>query len=128
MTHSLLTQLQGRKLDAKVGPPLDHFTAVTNAPQLCSGSGAQAIIVPNVRIEQSSATGRSHAAMRLSLLSCTGSLLGRGVSEADVGQVFMRNFGATVVGVAERAMIPALDQLFPSTATATPAPSPSPSR
>jgi hypothetical protein len=57
MTRSLLAQLQQQKLDVKVGTPIDHFSAVTAAQQLCTGSGAQAIIVPDVRIEQSSATG-----------------------------------------------------------------------
>ncbi len=114
MTHSLLTQLQEHKLDVKVGTPLDHLAAITGAQQLCTGSGAQAIIVPNVRIEQSSFKGRSHASLRLSLLSCTGSLLGHGAAEADMGQVFIRNFGASVVGVTERAMGPAIEQLFPN--------------
>jgi len=113
VTHSLLAQLQQRKLDVKVGTPIDHFAAVAGAQQLCAGSGAQAIIVPDVRVEQSSMTGRSHASLRLSLLSCTGSVLGHGAAEADMGQAFMGNFGATVVAVSERAMGPAIEQLFP---------------
>ncbi len=114
MTRSLLAKLQEHKLDAKVGPSVDHFSAVTNAQQLCSASGTQAIIIPNVRIEQSSATGRSHASLRLTELSCTGSVLGHGAAEADMGQAFMANFGAAVVGVTERAMAPAIEQLFPN--------------
>jgi hypothetical protein len=113
VTHSLLEQLQQRKLDVKVVPSIDHFAAVTGAQQLCAGTGAQAIIVPDVRVEQSSVTGRSHASLRLSLLSCTGSVLGHGTAEADMGQAFMGNFGATVVAVSERAMGPAIEQLFP---------------
>jgi hypothetical protein len=124
ISHSLLTQLQARKLDVKMGTSIDHVTAVTSAPQLCAAGGTQAIIVPNVRVEQSSFNGRSHAQMRLALLSCGGGVMRHGVGEADMGSGFIRNFGAAVVGVSERAMIPAIDQLFPS--TAAPAPSPSP--
>jgi hypothetical protein len=116
ITRSLLTRLQERKLDVKAGTPIDHLTAVSGAPQLCSENGAQAIIIPDVRVEQSSVTGRSHASLRLTLLNCSGSLSGHGTAEADMGQAFMGNFGATVVGVSERAMGPAIDQLFPATA------------
>ncbi len=115
MTHSLLKQLQDRKLEVKLGLPLDHLTTVSSAATLCAASGTQAILVPSIRIEQSGFNGRSHAALRLTLLSCSGSILGQGAGEADMGQIFMRNFGASVVGVAERAMIPAEDQLFPNT-------------
>jgi hypothetical protein len=114
VTHSLLTQLQQHKLDVKVFDPIDHFTAVARAPQLCAGTGTQAIIVPNVRVEQSSATGRSHASLHHSLLSCGGSVLGHGAAEADMGNGFIGNFGAAVVGVSERAMGPAIEQLFPN--------------
>jgi hypothetical protein len=114
ITNSLLTQLKARNLDVKLGTPVDHFSVVSNAPQLCAASGAQAIIVPDVRVEQSSVTGRSHASLRLTQLSCAGALLGHGSGEADVGQLFMGNFGAAVVGVSERAMGPAIDQLFPA--------------
>jgi hypothetical protein len=113
VTHSLLAQLQQRNLDVKVGTPIDHLAAVAGSQQLCAGSGAQAIIVPDVRVEQSSETGRSHASLRLSLLSCTGRVLGHGSAEADMGQAFLGNFGATVVAVSERAMGPAIEQLFP---------------
>lgn len=113
ITRSLLTKLQEHKLDVKAGTPIDHFSAVANAAQLCTASGTQAIVVPDVRVEQSSVTGRSHAQLRLTLLSCSGSVLGHGTAEADMGQAFMGNFGATVVGVSERAMGPAIDQLFP---------------
>jgi hypothetical protein len=114
ITRSLLTKLQEYKLNVTAGPSIDHFSAVTNAAQLCSAGSAQAIIVPNVRIEQSSATGRSHASLRLVLLSCTGSVLGHGDAEADMGQAFINNFGAAAVGVTERAMEPAIQKLFPN--------------
>ncbi|MGA3035845.1 MAG: hypothetical protein ABSE64_00045 [Vulcanimicrobiaceae bacterium] len=115
MTHSLLKQLQDRKLDVKLGSSVDHLTTLSSAGALCTASGTQAILVPSIRIEQSGFSGRSHASLRLTLLSCSGSILAQGAGEADMGQMFLRNFGASVVGVAERAMIPAEDQLFPST-------------
>ncbi len=114
VTRSLLTRLQQHKLDVKAGTPMDHFAAVTGAAQLCAANGTQAIIVPDVRVEQSSATGRSHASLRLSLLSCSGSVLGHGAAEADMGNGFLGNFGSAVVGVSERAMDPAIEQLFPN--------------
>ncbi|TAM76263.1 hypothetical protein EPN44_05980 [bacterium] len=114
ITHSLLTQLQQRKLNVKVGMPIDHLSAIADAQQLCTGSGAQTIIIPNVRIEQSSYTGRSHAALRLTSLSCNGSVLGHGFAQADMGNGFINNFGAAAVGVSERAMGPAIEQLFPN--------------
>jgi hypothetical protein len=126
VTHSLLVQLQARKLDVKLGTPIDHLSAVTGAAQLCTANGVQAIIVPNVRVESSPATGRSHASLRLAMLSCGGSVLGHSQAEADMGAGSMNNFGAAVTGISERAMGPAIDQLFPSTA-AVPRPSPSPS-
>jgi hypothetical protein len=92
---------------------------IARAQQLCTGTGAQAIIVPNVRIEQSSATGRSHASLRLTLLGCQGSVLRHGAAEADMGNGFIGNFGAAVVGVTERAMGPAIEQLFPSAPAAS---------
>jgi hypothetical protein len=116
MTHSLLVQLQAQKLDVKVGSPIDHYSAVSSASQLCTANAAQAIIVPDVRIEQSAVTARSHASLHLELLSCTGSVLGHGAAEADMGQPTMVNFGAAVVAVSERAMTPAIEQLFPSKA------------
>jgi hypothetical protein len=126
MSHSLLTHLQARKPDVKLGTPIDHLTAVSRAAELCTASAAQAIIVPNIRIEQSSVSGRSHASLHLTQLNCTGSVTGHGAAEADMGQAFMYNFGAAVTGVSERAMDPALDQLYPSSAPA-PSPAPSPS-
>jgi hypothetical protein len=94
-----------------LGTPIDHLTAIAAAPQLCAAAGAQAIIVPNVRIEQSDKTVRSHASMHLALLDCAGALVATGADEADMGGAG----GSQVTGIAERAMVPSLDQLFPST-------------
>ena len=114
ITHSMLLQLQEHKLTVKVGTPIDHFSAVATAGDLCASNGAQAIIVPNVRVEQSSFSGRSHASLHLALLNCNGAVLGHASGEADMGNGFIHNFGAAVVGVSERAMGPAIDQLFPA--------------
>ncbi|MBV8150746.1 MAG: hypothetical protein JOY59_04250 [Candidatus Eremiobacteraeota bacterium] len=114
LTNSLQTKLKEHKLDVKTGAPVDHLSVVSTASQLCTSSGAQAIIVPGVRIEQSSVTGRSHAAMRLTLMSCGGTIVRESTAEADMGQAFMYNFGAAVVNVSEQAMSPAIDQLFPA--------------
>lgn len=118
MTHSLLLQMQQRKINVTLGTPIDHLTAVADAATLCAANGAQEIVVADIRVEQSTYTGRSHAALRLTLLGCNGAILGHGDGDADTGQAFIRNFGASMVGVSERAMIPALDELFPSTKTA----------
>ncbi|HTZ55438.1 MAG TPA: hypothetical protein VMB20_10290 [Candidatus Acidoferrum sp.] len=116
ITHSLLTQMQARKLKVVVaGTTIDHLTAIATAPQLCAANNAQAIVVPSIRLEQSISTGRSHAVLRMSLLNCDGAIDGQSVSDADMGQLFIYNFGAALVGVAERAMETGLDQLFPST-------------
>jgi hypothetical protein len=115
ITHSMLVRLQQRKLDVKAGMPIDHLTAVADAQKLCSASGTQAIVVPSVRIEQSSYSGRSHAQLVVTSLSCAGKILARGVAESDIGHHSITNFSASAVDVAERAMDPALDMLFPST-------------
>jgi hypothetical protein len=125
VTHSLLLALQKRSLNVKTGTAIDHVSTIATAPQLCSANGVQGIIVPGARVEQSGYSGRSHAQMTLTLLSCSGAVLGHGVGEADMGSG-MVNFGAAVVAVSERAMPVAIDRLFPSTASPTPAPSASP--
>jgi len=117
ITHSLLTALQKKSLTVVAGKPVDHETTIASAGQLCTENKAQNIIVPDIRIEQSSYTGRSHASMLLTLLDCNGAVVSHGAGEADMGSGFMANFGAAVVGVTERAMPPAIAQLFPPIAT-----------
>jgi hypothetical protein len=113
ITHSLLVRLQENKRNVTVGMPIDHLTTPAGAQKLCAASGSQAIIVPDVRVEQSSATSRSHASLRLTLLNCNGAVVRHGSAEADIGQVGIVNFGAGAVAVTEKAMGPAIDQLFP---------------
>jgi hypothetical protein len=112
ITHSLLTQLTDHKLTIKLGTPVDHAAVIDGASQLCATATAQAIIVPDLRVEQSSVTGRSHAELRLTQLDCTGAIVREAAGQADMGQAFIGNFGAAIVGVSERAMIPAIDQLL----------------
>lgn len=120
ITHSFMTQLEQRKIVAKPGASIDALTVIATAPALCAQNGVQGIIVPAMRIEQSSFNGRSHGVVRLALVNCDGTILAHAVGDADMGASgFITNFGARAVGVAERAMIPALDRLFPSTKPAT---------
>lgn len=116
--HSLMLRLQERKIALKIGTPIDHLAVVTQAAKLCEASGTQAILVPSVRIEQSSFSGKSHASMRVDLLNCSGAVIAHGSAEADV-RGGGHNFGAGVTQVAEQAMPGALDQLFPATAAAS---------
>ena len=115
ITHSLLLKLQQRNFTVDLGTPIDHLSSVSGATGLCASAKAQAIVVPDVRIEQSSYTGHSYASMHLTLLNCNGAIIGRGEAQANMGSGFINNFGAAAVGVSERAMGPALDQLFPAT-------------
>jgi hypothetical protein len=109
ITNSLLGQMQKRKPEVKVGAVIDHNVAVATAVQLCASNAVQGIVAPSLRIEESGRSGRSHAVMQLALLNCDGVVVGRGIGEAD-----MHGVGpAGAVAISERAMGPALDQLFP---------------
>lgn len=98
------------------------MSAISTAPQLCATNNVQGIIVPDARIEQSSDTGRSHATIRLDLLNCSGRVLRSAFAQADMGNGMIVNFGAAAVGVSERAMGPALDQMFPPSKAAATSP------
>lgn len=113
ITQSLLTHLEKHSLNVTVATtPIDHLTAIATAPSLCSTYKAQAIIVPDIRIEQSSYTGRSYAALRLTQIACDGALTSTGAGTADMGSGFIGNFGAAAVGVSERAMDPAIEGML----------------
>jgi hypothetical protein len=113
ITHSLLVALQKKSLAVVAGKSVDHETTIASAGQLCTENKAQNIIVPDIRIEQSSFTGRSHASLLLTMLDCDGMVVDYGTGEADMGGGVLVNFGAAVIGVTERAMPPAIAQLFP---------------
>jgi hypothetical protein len=119
ITRSLLARLQRKYLDVKTAPAMDHFEVFARGAGICAATGAQAIIVPALRVEQSSYTARSHASLRLSLLSCGGAVLRQASAEADIGNLSINNFGAAVVDVSERAMDSALAKLFPDSAGVT---------
>lgn len=106
ITRSLAGKLQERHLTVKIGSPIDRLTAVATALVLCSSSGASAIIVSSIRLEQAK---RSHAELRLDLLDCSGHVVSSALSEADIGFAYG---GKGMIRVAENAMDPALDQLF----------------
>ncbi len=127
ITQSLLKHLQANQLNVVVAStPIDHLTTIASAAALCSSYNAQAIIVPDIRIEQSSFTGRSYAALHLTQVDCKGTLTASGSGRADMGNGFIGNFGAAAVGVSERAMDPAIAELLGKTPPASAAPSPAP--
>jgi len=126
LSRSLFEHLQKHsKVTVTLGKPVDHLAVISTASAICAAAGAGAIVVPDVRIEQSTFTGRSHSELRLALVSCDGRVLAKGTSEADMGNGFIVNFGSAVTGVTERALDPALDMLFaPPGAAASQTPSP----
>ncbi len=108
MTRSLAHAMSERKMVVSVADPLDRLTAVADAAALCARSSAAAIVVPEVRVEQ---TKRTHGELRLATLGCDGRVLAHGVNTADVGPAaFGHNGGAALVEVTERATSGALDQ------------------
>ncbi len=106
ITKSFSNKLADRKVSAKVATPIDHLTAVAQAPALCAQNGVSAIIVPSVRLE---AAKRTHAELRLYELDCGGHVIARALSEADINYPAS---GKGMIRVAEQAMDAALDQLF----------------
>jgi hypothetical protein len=112
--HSFMDKLATRKINASVTAPIDRLTVIADAASLCKSTGASGIIVPGLRVEQSSFDGRSYAELRLDVVGCDGQVLGKALGTADLKRVSIRNYGATVVAVSEQAMDPALAQLFHS--------------
>jgi hypothetical protein len=113
ITHSLFTRLQRKNLVVNTVPAMDHFEVFARATGICAATGAQAIIVPALRVEQSKDTNSTHASLRLSLLSCGGAVLRQASAEADVAHPYTWNLDAAIVDVSERAMDAALAKLFP---------------
>ena len=118
MTHALLTRLQARKLDVKVaGAAIDPVSAVAHAAQICTTNGAQAIIVPSVRMEQASASGSGstpHASLSLSVLSCSGAIMRHAVAQGGFKPLllFFRDPDGAVVNATDDASDAAIRQLF----------------
>jgi hypothetical protein len=113
ITRSLFARLQRRNLVVNTVPAMDHFEVFARGPGMCAATGAQAIIVPELRVEQSKDTYSTHASLRLSLMSCGGAVLRQASAEADVAHPYTWNIDAAVVDVSERAMDAALATLFP---------------
>jgi hypothetical protein len=113
ITRSLFTRLQRKHLVVNTVPAMDHFEVFARGPGMCATTGAQAIIVPTLRIEQSKDTASSHASLRLSILSCGGTVLRQASAEADVAHLYTWNLDAAIVDVSERAMDTVLAKLFP---------------
>ncbi|HTA37480.1 MAG TPA: hypothetical protein VK760_00305, partial [Candidatus Acidoferrales bacterium] len=111
--HSFMGKLQARNVDAKAAPSMDRLTAVANAKSLCATNGTSAIIVPWLRIEQSSFHGDSYAELRLDVITCGGAFVTNALGTADFKRGSIENFGSTAVAVSEEAMNAALDKLFP---------------
>jgi hypothetical protein len=114
ITRSLFTRLQRKNLVVNTVKAMDHFEVIARAPGICAATGAQAIIVPALRIEQAKDTASSHASLRLSLLNCGGAVLRQASAEADVAHAYTWNLDAAIVDVSERAMDAALTKLFPA--------------
>ncbi len=112
--HSFMGKLETRKITATAAAPMDRLTVIATAQSLCSAAGASAIIVPSLRIEQSSFHGDSYAELRLDVVGCNGVVLAKSLGTANYKRGTLRNFGADAVEVSEMAMDPALTQLFPS--------------
>jgi hypothetical protein len=125
LTRSLAKFMTDRKLTVKVIAPIDRLTVVNAAAALCAQNGAGAIMVPDLRLEQVEGR-RTHAELRLSVLTCDGRTTQVAFTEHDTANGFMNfNPGAVMVDVTEKAMKPALDQLFSPVAAATPGSGPS---
>jgi hypothetical protein len=119
VTSALLKQLLARNLVVKVGEPIDHLAAISRAPALCQASGAQAIIVPGLRVEQGP-SGASHAEMHVALVSCIGTVLSWGWSSADTKVLFLGHYDGQITKASEKAMPAVLDQLLAPTTAAAP--------
>ena len=70
--HSFMGKLEARKITATAAAPMDRLTVIATAQSLCTAAGASAIIVPALRIEQSSFHGDSYAELRLDVVGCNG--------------------------------------------------------
>lgn len=112
--HSFMGKLETRKITATAAAPMDRLTVIATAQSLCTAAGASAIIVPALRIEQSSFHGDSYAELHLDVVGCNGQVLVKALGTANYKRGTIRNFGADAVEVSEQAMDPALAQLFPN--------------
>ncbi len=117
VTNALLAQMKQRNLDVTLGTPIDHLMAFASAEQLCASNGVQGIIVPRLRLVQIPFSGGSGALLRLNLFACNGASAGYSSGQGQIKKAPKHDFSAAIVDASKEAMVPALDQLFPSTKT-----------
>lgn len=118
ITNTLVTKLQAHHIDLRVAAQMDRLTVVDRAQQLCSTNGAQAIIVPAVRMEQTSATWTNavpHAVFRLSVLNCAGAMIGAATTQGNFkpAALFFRDPDQAIIDATSDAEESAIAQLFP---------------
>ncbi len=113
ITHSLFMRLQRKNIVVDTVPAMDHFEVFARGPGLCAETGAQAIIVPDLRVEQSEFSKSAHASLRLSLLGCNGSVRRQASAEAEIMHPVTWNPDSLILEASEHAMDDALAQLFP---------------
>jgi hypothetical protein len=106
ITRAFAEKLRARKLDVQTVKAMDRLTAVAAAPELCARYRAGAILVPEVRLEQ---TRRTHAELRVDRLDCSGHVTGTGFSIADIGGA---SGGRGMIDGATAAMDSAVDQVL----------------
>ena len=117
MTNALLGRLQAHKLNVKVGNPIDPFSAVARAPQLCTAGGTQAIIVPMVSMEINETVtvhGTPHASFSLTMLGCDGKLMRHALAQGDYkpAMLFFSDPDGAVAAATDDASEKAITQLF----------------
>jgi hypothetical protein len=110
ITQTLAAELQKQGLAVKVIEPVDHLDAVHNAPQLCRDNGANAILIPEGRYEQTRkslyavfanvVTYPTHVELRLDEFDCSGKLAWTTTATKDEvrsnGIIDPANVGATI--------------------------------
>lgn len=62
-------------------------------------------------------SGGSGALLRLNLFACNGASAGYSSGQGQIKKAPKHDFSAAIVDASKEAMVPALDQLFPSTKT-----------
>jgi hypothetical protein len=119
VTNTVLAQMQQRNLDVTLGTQIDNLTTFADAHRLCTSSGVQGLVVPRLRLFRVASSGPTLALLRLNLFACNGLQNGFGSGQGDLSKGPKRDFGADLIDATKQALIPALDQLFPSTKSAS---------
>ena len=117
MTTALLDRLHKHGLNVKIGMPIDPFSAVARAQQLCASSETQAIIVPMVRMETNEAItvhGTPHASFSLTVLGCDGKIMRHGLAQGNYkpAMLFFSDPDGAVAAATDDASEKTIAQLF----------------